>query len=253
MYVTTTGLVLREVEYKESSRILTVLTGAEGKLTVSARGAKRRGSKTAAATQLLALSEMTLLNTRGRWMLTEARCIEEFAGLRDDIALLALGAYIAEVTEAVADEDSPQPELMSLALNSLFAAGERKRPAELVRAAFELRIAALGGFAPDLSMCAICGEETPARPILDLSGGVLHCAGCMSGGTLSQKELCPDSLAAMRYVADALPKRIFSFSLKGDALRRMSEACEEYLALHLETGFRSLSYYKSVRNLNDIQ
>lgn len=252
MYVTTTGLVLREAEYKESSRILTVLTGAQGKLTVSARGAKRRGSKTAAATQLLALSEMTLLNNRGRWVLTEARCIEEFAGLRDDISLLALGAYIAEVTEAVADEDEPNSDLMSLALNALFAAGEKKRPAELVRAAFELRIAALSGFAPDLSMCAVCGEE-PQYPVLDLEGGALHCAHCLHGEAYSQKQLCADSLAAMRYVLDAPPKRVFSFRLEGDAMKRMSEAAEEYLSTHLDSNFRSLAYYKNVRNLNDIQ
>ena len=48
MYITTPGLVLRETEYKESSRILTVLTASNGKLTVRAQGAKRRGSKTAA-------------------------------------------------------------------------------------------------------------------------------------------------------------------------------------------------------------
>jgi len=252
MYVTTTGLVLREAEYKESSRILTVLTGAQGKLTVSARGAKRRGSKTAAATQLLALSEMTLLNNRGRWVLTEARCIEEFAGLRDDIALLALGAYIAEVTEAVSDEDEPNPELMSLALNALFAAGEKKRPAELVRAAFELRVAALSGFVPDLSMCAVCTEE-PQHPFLDLEGGALHCAHCIHGEAYAQSELCAGSLAAMRFVIDAPPKRVFSFNLEGEALSRMCRATEEYLQLHLETSFRSLAYYKSVRNINDIR
>lgn len=252
MYLTTTALVLRETDYRETSRILTVLTGAAGKLTVSAKGARRRGSKTAAATQLLALSEMTLLNTRGRWTLTDARCIEEFAGLRDDIALLALGTYIAEVTEAVADEDNPNSQLMSLALNALFAAGEKKLNMELVRAAFELRIAAMSGFVPELDACPVCGKGEPERPVLDISGGAVHCYDCIHGEGYAQKALCPDSLAAMRYVVHAPPKRVFSFRLEGAALGRMSEACEEYLRLHLDTGFRSLSYYKSVRNINDI-
>ena len=53
MHKTTRALVLREVKYKEADKILTVLTEDEGKLTVSARGVMRRGSKLAAACQLL--------------------------------------------------------------------------------------------------------------------------------------------------------------------------------------------------------
>ena len=253
MYVTTTGLVLRETDYRESSRILTVLTASEGKITVSAKGARRKGSKTAAATQLLALSEMTLVNNRGRWTLSEARCIEEFAGLRDDIALLALGAYIAEVTEAVANEGEPGGELMSLALNALFAVGEQKRPPELIRAAFEMRVAAMSGFVPDLSACPVCGREDPVDPVLDVTGGTVHCAKCSHGDIYMQKPLCRDSLEAMRHILSAPPKRVFAFRLEGSAMSRLSRAAEEYLRTHLETEFRGLSYYKSVRNIDDIR
>ena len=43
MHLTTNALVLREVNYKESDKILTLLTEQEGKLTVSARGCRRHG------------------------------------------------------------------------------------------------------------------------------------------------------------------------------------------------------------------
>ena len=48
MYNTTDALVLREVRYKEADRILTLLTSTEGKITVKARDALRKISKTAA-------------------------------------------------------------------------------------------------------------------------------------------------------------------------------------------------------------
>ena len=118
MYVNTSGIVLREVLYKDSSKILTVLTDSEGKLTVSAHGAHRKNSKLAAVTGLLVFSEMTLLRKKDRWTMTEARSVEQFLGLRDDIKLLSLGAYIAELTEAVSDEDSPNSELLPLCLNT---------------------------------------------------------------------------------------------------------------------------------------
>lgn len=44
MHVTTQGIVLREVNYKESDKILTVLTQDLGKITVSARASRKRAA-----------------------------------------------------------------------------------------------------------------------------------------------------------------------------------------------------------------
>ena len=51
----------------------------------------------------------------------------------------------------------------------------------------------------------------------------------------------------MRYVIDAAPKRIFSFRLDDEALRRLGSVCEAYLLYELDRGFASLDYYKKVR------
>lgn len=72
MLTTTQALVLREVQYKESDKILTVLTREAGKVTVKARGCRRKGSRMAAACQLLAYSEMTLFEYRDHYTLNEA-------------------------------------------------------------------------------------------------------------------------------------------------------------------------------------
>ena len=142
------GIVLRETETKEADKILTVLTKSEGKLTVIARGARRKNSRTAAAAELLAYSEMTLFQ-RGKWsILDEASTIELFSGVRQDIELLALGSYFADLSELLSQEDVPAPELLSLLLNALYALGTLRRDPEQVKAAFELRILTLSGFAP---------------------------------------------------------------------------------------------------------
>ena len=62
----TTGLVLRVTETKEADKILTVLTPDMGKIPLIARGARRKNSRIAAASQLLAYSELTLYK-RGNW------------------------------------------------------------------------------------------------------------------------------------------------------------------------------------------
>ena len=49
MHIVTQGLVLRETNYKEADKILTVLTREGGKRTVKARGCRRRNSPLAAS------------------------------------------------------------------------------------------------------------------------------------------------------------------------------------------------------------
>ena len=246
MYIKTNGLVLRETPYKESSRILTVLTSTEGKITVNARGAKRKNSKTAASTQFLSFSEMTLFHDRGRYTLTEARSIELFEGLRDDLKVMALAAYIAELLEAVSDEDLPEPEILSLGLNSLYVLSEGKKTAEEVKAVFETRLMCLAGYEPMLSHCAVCGREDIVSPVLSLAGGVVTCRTCREGADEAAMALTDGALAAMRYIAGAEGKKLFSFTMSDETLKRLSRISEAYTETQLGRSFAALSYYHAV-------
>ncbi|MBR7081445.1 MAG: DNA repair protein RecO [Oscillospiraceae bacterium] len=249
MYINTTGLILRETEYKESSRILTVLTASEGKITVMAKGAKRRGSKAASVCQHLAYSEMTLCCTKGRWTLSEGRVVELFGGLRDDLELLSLGSYFAELLETLSDEDCPGPELLSLGLNALFALGELKKDPSLVKAAFELRLMCVAGFEPVTEACAVCGDAQPSKPLLSLYSGHIVCGDCLNPEHGETCALCEKSLAAIRYIVSCDPKRLYSFSIDGEAKTRLCRACEAYLLAQTDRGYRTLDYYNSVRTV----
>ncbi|MBQ9732847.1 MAG: DNA repair protein RecO [Clostridia bacterium] len=246
MFLTTKALVLREAQYKEADKILTVLTANEGKLTVKARGALRKSCKFSAAAQMLTYSEMTLFGNKSKWNVNEADIIEQFLPLREDIELIALGSYFAEMLETVSDEDSPNPEILQLGLNSLYALSRRMYSPEHIKAVFEIRLMCLSGFEPDLYGCAACGEEEPADALFSIRGGVLHCRGCSPGAVGISLPLGRDALAAMRYICLAEPKKIFAFSIPAEAEKQLCDAAEAYVAAQLERGFASLDYWKSV-------
>ena len=247
MYKTLRGLVLREVKYKESSKILTILTEEEGKLTAEARGALRKGSRCAASAQTLAWSELTLFENRGRHTLTEGSVLEDFAPLRAELADWALGCYFAELLEAVSDEDSPSPALLHLGLNALFALSRRLYPAEHIKAVFELRLLCLAGFAPSVEACVACGAAAPDSPRFSLLGGGVHCAGCSPDAPGKSLPLCQASLAAMRHVCSVDEKKIFSFTLDEPSAARFGRVCEEYALAQLDRSFGTLDYWKSVK------
>ena len=246
-YLVTKGIVLRETQTREADKILTLLTGDRGKISVVARGVRRKSCRYAACAQPLAYSEWTLYQ-RGDWYyVNEGSSLELFDGLRTELEAMALGFYLAELTEAVTTEESPAPELLRHLLNGLYAISALHKPLELVKPAFELRLLCLAGYEPLVDACAYCGCSDPEEPLLDVVQGVLRCRHCGSGESGLSMPLCRGSLAALRHIVYGDPKRLYSFTLTGKALHRLAGAAEAFTAAQLERGFRTLDFYKSLQ------
>ena len=196
--IVTKGLVLRETQTKEADKILTVLTAERGRLGVIARGARRKNSRIAAASELLAYSELVLYERRGWYLLDEASTLALWNNVRRDVTLLSLASYFAELAESVTAEDVPAPETMSLLLNALYALDATSKPPELIKAAYELKLLALAGYEPLVADCAVCGQRAPEEPLFDAEQGVVLCRRCAGVAGRSMLPLDAGSLAAMR-------------------------------------------------------
>ena len=245
MYLNTKGLVIRVTPYKETDAILSVLTPNHGKLSVKARGLRRKNSPLIGPCQLLAYADFTLFEYRGMYTINEATSIELFSTLRKDLQKLSLGSYFAQAAETMSQEDLPNPELLSLVLNCLFALSKLELPESMVKAVFELRSICLCGYTPDLFGCYRCGADHPDR--FDISEGRLECASCRNPqSTGLRMPITPGVLDAMRYICACDSRKLFSFSVSADTLDALSSVTESYLSTQLERGFSTLDFYKSL-------
>ena len=245
MYLTIRGLVLRVTAYNDTDALLTVLSDTHGKLTVKARGLRRKNSPLAAPCQLLAYGEFCLFENRGYYTINEATSIALFHDLRKDLQKLSLGTYFAQVADVLCQEDAPNSELLSLTLNCLYALSNMSVSEQQVKAVFELRSACLAGYMPDLTGCWQCGHAEPDR--FDISEGHLECASCRTpvGGGI-RMPISAGVLTAMRYICSCDSKKLFQFQLGDDSVAALSQITESYLATQLERGFSTLDFYKSL-------
>lgn len=245
MYLTIQAIVLRVTDYNDRDALLTVLSRNHGKLTIKARGLRRKNSPLIAPCQLLAYGEFTLFEYKGQYSINEAVSLELFQSLRKDLLKLAAATYFAQVSELISQEDIPNPELQSLLLNCLYAMSKLNLSHEFVKPVFELRAACLSGYTPDLFGCHICGDQNPDR--FDLSAGMLECQGCRSSGSPGIRlPVTPAVLEAMRYICLCNPKKLFSFEIGAENLKLLSSLTEAYLTTQLERGFSTLDFYKSL-------
>ena len=244
MLLTIQGLVVRVTDYNDHDALLTLLAKGYGKLTVKARSLRRRNSPLIAPCQLLAYGEFTLFEYRGQYTINEAHSIELFQGLRNDLCKLSLGTYFAQAAEVLSQEDTPNPELQSLVLNCLYALDKLNKPEAMVKSVFELRIASIAGYAPDLFGCHVCGSQSPT--LFDISGGALLCEKCRGTAEGIRLPVSNAVLDAMRYIVYCEPKKLFSFEIGVESMEQLSGVTEAYLTTQLERGFSSLDFYKSL-------
>lgn len=244
MYLTVQALVLRVTDYNDRDALLTLLTREQGKLTVKARGLRRKNSPLMAPCQLLSYADFTLFEYRGMYTINEASSIELFTPLRRDLVKLSLGTYFAQCAAVIAQEDLPNPELLSLVLNCLHGLSVLVLPQDQIKAAFELRAACIAGYTPDLFGCHSCGSQEPAY--FDLTGGALLCERCRGSGTGIRLPVNPAMVEAMRYLTYCDGRKLLGFRLGQENLTQLSSLTEAYLTTQLEQGFSTLDFYKSL-------
>lgn len=246
MYLTIQGLVLRVTVYNDTDALLTVLSRSHGKLTVKARGLRRKNSPLGGACQLLTYSEFILFAYKGMYTINEAHPVEFFHGLRKDLTKLSLGTYFAQVADVLSQEDMPTGELQSLILNSLYALDMLTIPQVQIKAAFELRAACISGYCPELHGCYRCNEPFPDR--FNVAEGRLECGTCREEGAFGLRmPVTAGIVDAMRYICSCDSHKIFSFHAGEATLEGLAQLCEVYLTTQLEQGFSTLDFYKTLQ------
>lgn len=99
MIIQTTAIVLRTVDFQESSKIVTLLTKSHGKLAVIAKGAKRPKSKFANLMETGNILDVVLYlkNNRSVQTISEASFKEKTFNIRYNFEKLALSTAVIEM------------------------------------------------------------------------------------------------------------------------------------------------------------
>jgi DNA repair protein RecO (recombination protein O) len=180
----TLALVLRVVEFSETSCIVTLFTREFGKIGALAKGARRPKSPFESALDLLALCRIVFLHKSSDALdlLTEARLERRFRSASRDLTRLYAGYYVAELLCELTHTGDPHPELFDAADTTL-AGLDGDADVGMLVLRFEVTALRLLGHLPVLDACAACGEAVALEGTLRfglLAGGLL-CARCRPG------------------------------------------------------------------------
>lgn len=178
------AIVLRLVEFSETSLVVTLFTREFGKIGALAKGARRPKSAFEGALDLLSLCRVVFLHKSSDALdlLTEAKLQRRFRAASRDLTRLYAGYYVAELLDELTHLGDPHPDLFDAAEQALAELdGEGDVAAVLLR--LEMTALRILGHLPSLSTCVGCDSpvELEGRVAFGmLEGGVL-CPACRPG------------------------------------------------------------------------
>lgn len=227
-----TALVLRVIDFSETSNVVTLYTREFGKLGALAKGGRRPKGPFDSALDLLNLVRVVFLRKSSGTLdlLTEARLERRFRLPGRALSHLYAGYYVAELLNELTDEYDANPELFDLAdatLRRLMT--EASAAATVLR--YEMMLLRLLGHLPSLRECVECGREvemTRSVPFGLLSGGVL-CAACR-GGQRQVVLVTPGVLRTMELFAQPEDRGWQSFDIRGVNRGELRGVMNQYLS-----------------------
>lgn len=180
-YQTLRGLVLRRSNWRDSDRIVTLLTMERGKVDVVLRGARKPKSPLLPAGEVFTLGEFVLYKGRGHEMATAFTLLDAYYPLRQDYNRLSFASLTLKAADGVAQKEAPEEHLFILLARTLARLAYGKKSPEEVTAAFLWHLCGIEGFRPDTAFCTLCKKslENEEGAYLSASQDGIVCEDCV--------------------------------------------------------------------------
>ena len=200
----TDALVIRQVDFSETSKVATFFTRDFGKISAIAKGARRLKGPFEAAIDLLAVCRIVFIRKSSGSLdiLTEAQLASRFRPAERQLLCLYGGYYIAELLCELTEEYDPHPSLFDEALKALQLLAEGQHANQgIIR--FELAILREIGQLPAFDVCISCGNPvTNTDPYgFWVSQGGLICPRCRKE-SYDQKLIQPGTIRLLRALSE---------------------------------------------------
>jgi DNA repair protein RecO (recombination protein O) len=240
------GIVIRNVDYGETSKIVTIYTKELGKISLMARGAKKPVSKLSGITQLLQQGYFLFHAGNGMGTLQQGESIRGFRNILEDIYLTSYATFMSELLDRTTEEKQKNTFLFELFERLLEYLNDGYDP-EIILNIFELKILSLLGIAPELSRCVNCGHIDGNFMFSTKEGGII-CHRCID----QDRYALPISVGAakimrMLYLIDV--NRLGNISISEQTKHEIRELIDQYYEKNSGLYLKSKKFLKQMESM----
>ncbi len=248
MYRKVEGIILKEMRFKETSKILTILTPQYGKISAIARGAYRPKSQIVGITQPFAYNRFVFFKGRNFYYISQIDPIESYYSVRESMNRLLYGSYMLELADSSILEGEENIKIFLLLKKGLKVLSNLTRDFVKFITAYEMKFISFLGYKPLLDSCAVCGEKTFKDLSFSIASGGLVCKSC--------SYLVKDSFHIDRNMYRAMKSLLYTPLDKLDDIKisnkiasKIHNIMVKYILHNVDKkAFNSLDILRSIRN-----
>lgn len=227
------GIIISTVDYKESSKILNILTPDEGVIGVLAKGSKNIKSRISAVSNVLTYGIFYLNYHKGSIpILKEVDLFNPLKNIRKDIVKLNYSLFLLELSSQVCKHDKNR-EVYDLLINGLIKINEGY-DAGVITNIIELKMLEYLGIKPVIDRCVNCQKKTDIVTISSYKGGYL-CKDCVGNEVIF--DLKTLQIIKLFYYIDVskIKKIDISEKVKKEICLFIDDYYERYSGLYLKS------------------
>lgn len=236
MIVRTEAIVLRSVDYGETSQIVTLFTRQKGKLAVMAKGARRTSSRFGSSLQPMSYTQAVFYykGSRGVQTLSESSHVRPFHGIMRSLEGLSYGLRMVELVNALLQDEEQNPHVFDLLVEILDRLNRTGSRLENLFHFFQLRLASILGFAPNFDRDAV-DRVPPSGGVIALETGSIHPThpGAAAGVSRASRR----ALRAFAVLARADLETVMRMRIDERTLAEVSRLIEDFLRYHVEDAY----------------
>ena len=216
------GIVVSEVDYKESSKIINLFSFDLGIIGVIAKGTKKVKSPLMGVTSKLTYGYFHInYKENGLSTLMEVDVVDKFKNIRKDINLLSYSLYILELASRVYKHDSNK-EIYEHLISALKKIDEGY-DYHVITNIFELKMLDYLGIKPVVDECVNCGTKADIVTISSYRGGYL-CKNCCHNELIVDQRTV--KLVRMLYYVDI--SKISKLDISDNVKKELSQFIYDY-------------------------
>ena len=237
------GIIVSEVDYKESSKIINVFSPDVGVIGVLARGTKKVKSNLSGVTSKLTYGYFYIqYKENGLSTLMEVDVINGFKNIRKSIDKISYASYLLELSSMVYKHGS-DINIYNLLIASLKKIDEGY-DYEVITNILELKLLDYLGIKPVIDSCVNCGSKVDIVTISSYKGGYL-CKNCAHDEVIVNIKTI--KLLRMFYYVDIdkISKLDISDNVKRELNRFIDDYYDRYSGLYL----KSKMFLKNLQNI----
>ncbi len=242
MIRSTQGIILKAMDYRETSKICIFFTRDFGKIKGVLKAIRRDPKKYGSSAEKFSLNDIVFYWHANADIHLIGQCdlVDYFFAVRQEYKRLLAANYMTELVNKLMPVEEPNKEVFQLILQYMESLKTINDINKLVHI-FQVKILYLSGFRPHLDSCVHCKRQVKQKAWFSIQRGGLLCDSCGASDTTASR-ISNGAVASILHIERSRWPYALRLGLSASVKRELKYVLNNFLVYHLERPIKSARF-----------